>query len=221
MKRLWARGVAFGQDAFQRLCGWLGPRFFSQRYFELRYSKPDPWHYQTSPYEQLKYQRTLEILPAREFKSVLEIGCSEGVFTEKIARIGSEVLGVDISVTALERAKQRCAHLKNVRFQHLDIVKDEIENGFELVFCAEVLYYLGKHEVLQKICAKIAQSLTDDGYLVLVNAWPASRRLHRVFQEHPQLQLVCEEVYEDKLRPYAISLFKKARSHELSNTNPS
>lgn len=211
MRRLWALGVAFGQDACQRLYGWLGPRFFSQRYFERRYSKPDPWHYQTSPYEQLKYQRTLESLPKKEFQKILEVGCSEGVFTEKIARMGSEVLGVDVSVTALERAKQRCAHLKNVRFRHLDIVKDEIENGFDLIFCAEVLYYLGPREI-RKICEKITQSLTDEGHLVLVNAWPASRRLHRAFQEHPQLQLVREGVYEDKLRPYAISLFKKARS---------
>jgi len=212
MKGLFARGVAFGQDVFQRLYGWLGPRFFSQRYFERRYSKPDPWHYQTSPYEQFKYQRTLEILPKKEFQKILEVGCSEGVFTEKIARMGSEVLGVDISTTALERAQRRCAHLKNVRFRQLDILKDELEKGFELVFCAEVLYYLGKRQVLQKICAKIVRSLTDDGYLVLVDAWPASRRLHRVFQENPQLQLVREEVYEDKLRPYAISLFKKTRS---------
>ena len=212
MRRLWALGVAFGQDFFQRLYGWLGPRFFSRNYFERRYSKPDPWHYQNSPYEQLKYQRTLEILPKREFKKILEIGCSEGVFTQKIAGLTQEVLGVDISTMALERAQRRCAHLKNVRFQPLDIVKDQIENGFDLIFCAEVLYYLGKREVLQKICAKIVGSLTYDGYLVLVNAWPASKRLHLVFQEHPQLQLVQEEVYEDKLRPYAISLFKKRRS---------
>ncbi len=211
MRRLWALGVAFGQDVFQRLYGWLGPRFFSKSYFERRYSKPDPWHYQTSPYEQLKYQRTLEILPKRDYKKILEIGCSEGIFTQKIAGFSQEVLGVDISTTALKRAKQRCAHLTNVHFQHIDIVKDEIENGFDLIFCAEVLYYLGQREVLQKICEKLVGSLTAEGYLVLVNAWPASKRLHSVFQEHPQLQLQREEVYEDKLRPYAISLFKKKR----------
>lgn len=213
MKKLFALGVALGQDAFQRLCGWLGPRFFSQSYFERRYAKkPDPWDYQTSPYEQLKYQRTLEILPQREFKKILEIGCSEGVFTQKIAGLGLDVLGIDISAVALERAKQRCANLTNVRFQYLDIVQGELENGFDLVFCAEVLYYLSKREVLQKICDKSTQSLADRGHLVLVNVWPAARRLHSIFEEHFELKLVREEVYEDKLRPYVISLFQKAPS---------
>ena len=66
---------------------WLGNgdrRFeFEKRYLE----HGDVWNYETSDYERDKYSRTLDFIRSarRGNASVLEVGCSVGVFTELLA----------------------------------------------------------------------------------------------------------------------------------------
>jgi len=188
----------------------LGPLIFSRRYFEYRYRRRlDPWGYETSPYERRKYQKTLEILPKRSYRRALEVGCSIGVFTEELAKLGvaSEILGVDISEEALGRAGERLARFKSVRLLCLDIARDPLEGPFDLIFCAEVLFYLGIRNVL-RVRDKLTCALEEGGHLVLVDPWPLSRRLHGIFKAHPKLELLAEHIEPDPLRPYAIALFK-------------
>ena len=54
-------------------------------YWNAVFSKEDPWGY-TNAYEQQKYSHTLEMLPEIPISRVLEIGCAEGLFTEKISK---------------------------------------------------------------------------------------------------------------------------------------
>ncbi|MER9045648.1 nodulation S family protein, partial [Mesorhizobium sp. M0817] len=52
------------------------------------FATEDPWNY-GSPYEQEKYQRQLEILPAGPIGRSLELACAEGHFTRQLApRVG-------------------------------------------------------------------------------------------------------------------------------------
>ncbi len=120
------------------------PWFFSEAHFEGLYrKKEDPWNYTQSPYEQEKYEKTLQAIP-KDVHSILEVGTSEGVFTERLLRAGKRVFGIDISQTALERAKKRLApYGSQVTLQKLDIVRDEPEGAFDLILASEVLYYLG------------------------------------------------------------------------------
>lgn len=189
----------------------LGSRLFSRRYFEYRYRRRiDPWSYETSPYEQRKYQQTLEILPQRPCRRILEVGCSIGVFTERLAleNIASEIVGIDVAETALERARRRLAALPNVKLQRLDITRDSLAGTFDLIFCAEVLYYLGVQNI-PLVRDKLVKALEAEGYLVLVHPWPLSRQLHKRFFECPELLLVKEHVERDAERPYAITLYAK------------
>jgi SAM-dependent methyltransferase len=191
--------------------GIFGPRLFSRRYFEYRYRwRSDPWSYESSPYEQRKYQKTLEILPRRRYKRALEIGCSIGVFTEKLAEEGlaAEIVGVDLSQTALTRARERLGRFEAVQLCLLDITRDPIEGSYDLIFCAEVLFYLGLKNV-QYVREKLVAALRGGGHLVLVNPWPMARRLHQGFSESPELQLVKEHLERDRSRPYVVALFEK------------
>jgi SAM-dependent methyltransferase len=190
--------------------GLFGPLLFSRRYFEYRYRKrEDPWEYESSPYERRKYQKTLEILPKKGYRRALEVGCSIGVFTEELAKrgIAAEILGIDISQKALDRAGERLAGFETVRLKCLDITRDPLEGSYDLIFCAEVLFYLGMKNV-QRVRDKLIGALEEGGHIVLVDPWPLSRKLHGVFQAHPGLQLISEHVEPDPLRPYAIALFQ-------------
>jgi hypothetical protein len=55
-------------------------------HFERLYrSNPDPWGFDTSPYEQAKYRQTLAAVGARRFTAGLEVGCSIGILTRMLA----------------------------------------------------------------------------------------------------------------------------------------
>ena len=88
---------------------WLGNldrRFeFEKRYLE----HGDYWNYEASDYERAKYGRTMDcILALRSGNaSVLEVGCSVGVFTELLAAQFEQVTAIDISQEALALAARR------------------------------------------------------------------------------------------------------------------
>src|SRR4029453_5273600 len=88
--------------------------------WESLFTVPDPWGYR-SPYEQRKYEHTLELLPDGPLDRVLELACAEGHFTAQLAPKVGGLLAVDIAATALERAKARCRDFDHVSYQQLDM----------------------------------------------------------------------------------------------------
>ncbi|MEP9410710.1 MAG: glycosyltransferase [Candidatus Brocadia sp.] len=139
-------------------------------YFERIFAaRPDPWKY-TSPYEQKKYEQTLDMLPSGRIRTALELACAEGHFTVKLASLVDDLVAADISQIALDRAARRCANLKNVRFVHLDLTKDPLPGRFELIICSEVLYYVGGQKALKDIAHKLVKALESWGYLLMAHA---------------------------------------------------
>jgi hypothetical protein len=70
------------------------------------------------------------------------IGWGEGRFTALLAERVEELVAVDISETALRRARDRCRGCANVRFERLVFSTDPLPNALDLIVCSEVLYYL-------------------------------------------------------------------------------
>ena len=74
-------------------------------FFEDLYVKsPDPFDFETSAYEAAKYQHTVATFPRAHYKQAVEIGCSIGVLTSRLAEKCNSLLGLDISEQALVRA---------------------------------------------------------------------------------------------------------------------
>lgn len=48
------------------------------RFDDAYRENPDPWCFATSPYEQAKYQKTIESLPRDRYRAAIEVGCSIG-----------------------------------------------------------------------------------------------------------------------------------------------
>lgn len=180
------------------------------RFFERRFRRPDPWNYDQSPYERRKYELMLAILPRRGYRRALDLGCAEGLFTRRLVDSGvaQEAIGVDVSSRAVARAQARCADLARVEFHHLDIRTSLPEGEFDLVFCSEVLYYLGYWRI-RSVAEKLAEKVLPGGHVVLVSAWPAARVIHRPFLRHPAFKLVAEHVERDPARPYAITCLER------------
>ncbi|WP_428485103.1 class I SAM-dependent methyltransferase [Rhodopila sp.] len=162
-------------------------------------SNPDPWGFQTDPYEQAKYRRSIEVLEAallsrdgpdnpaprarlsghdtgkttdlssRRFTAGLEVGCSIGVLTRMLAPLCDTLLGLDIVDQALEAAVKRCADRPWVRFQRMRMPDEWPDQRFDLILFSEVLYFLTPHDIRR--CADRAKHSLLPGARVLLVNW--------------------------------------------------
>jgi 2-polyprenyl-3-methyl-5-hydroxy-6-metoxy-1,4-benzoquinol methylase/phosphoglycolate phosphatase-like HAD superfamily hydrolase len=138
-------------------------------YFEALYlTQPDPWGFETSAYEVHKYAATIAALPRARYRSALEIGCSIGVLTEQLANRCESLLAIDVSQQAIDRAKQRCQNLPQVRFERMAVPDRYPDQRFDLVLVSEVGYYWGLTG-LQAAQQQTLEHLEPGGHLLLVH----------------------------------------------------
>ncbi len=127
---------ALRREAFHRA------HYFPDNYDELehlfRWSR-DPWHFETSAYERERLVSLFETVQQYPHERILEIGCAEGVFTSRLSQISNDVVAIDVSPTALARARERCT---NATFIHSSLEEFRCDRRFDLVVCAETLYYV-------------------------------------------------------------------------------
>ncbi|MEI4473684.1 polysaccharide deacetylase family protein [Frigidibacter sp. MR17.24] len=136
--------------------------------WEQVFATEDPFGY-SSAYEQVKYERTLELLPRGRIGRALELACAEGHFTMQLAGQVDALLAADISDQALARAAARCAGHDNVLYRQIDVARDAIPGGQDLITCSEFLYYLDGPETLAAVAAKIRDALAPGGVVVMAN----------------------------------------------------
>lgn len=192
--------------------------------FDLMYRcKKDPWNYSSSAYEKEKYGETLEAISGRKFRRILEVGCAEGVFTDMLAAYGDELFAVDVSKTALERAKCRNAENHHVKFDCINIENECLQGKFDLILCSEVLCYLDTPERVAKVRDKMTECLEPGGCFLLVHmrllkedesGHPTpvtglprigAKTVHGVFRKSEKLKVVYENI-----KPlYVITLLEK------------
>ncbi len=138
-------------------------------YFERLYADdPDPWDYETSAYEAAKYDATLGALPRARYRSALEVGCSVGVLTERLAARCERLLALDGAAQPLERARARCRRLTHVRLEEGSVPASFPAGRFDLVVLSEVGYYLSP-AALDRLREHLARGLELGGHLVLVH----------------------------------------------------
>jgi protein-L-isoaspartate O-methyltransferase len=206
---------AFAGERWLRLrFAWVertGGRFYSAARLDRLYAEnPDPWAYVGDPGAEQRRQLTLEALPRPRYRRLLEIGCAEGWMTELLAERADELLCVDISAVAVERARRRCERFSHVHFRVLDVVAGAPDGHFDAVVCCGVLVMLPAWSQRGVRDALVA-ALRPGGDLVLENqtdAYPgqlAGRNVEAGFRQHPQLTLQSHRHVVD----YDISVFRR------------
>src|ERR1700735_4735130 len=105
----------------------------SELFFETKYrANSDPWKFSTSDYEQRRYDAIVRNLGGRRHRRAFAPGCSVGALTIRLAAICDEVVAGDISPTAVDLAKERCKHLKNVSLARLSFPEQLPVGTFDL-----------------------------------------------------------------------------------------
>lgn len=149
----------------------MRPRL-SAAFFDALYARdPDPWDFATSAYEHEKYDATVGALGGRRYGSALEVGCSIGVLTERLAAHAGRLLAIDAAEVAAAAARKRLAALAHVTVERREIPEDFPDGPFELIVCSEVLYYLDQ-PAFEAMLDAIARELT--GSLLAVHWRPGT-----------------------------------------------
>jgi 2-polyprenyl-3-methyl-5-hydroxy-6-metoxy-1,4-benzoquinol methylase len=177
--------------------------------FDFHHREPDRWSYETSPYERERFAAVLKGIGPGPHERVLEVGCSEGVFTRALAaddRVGT-VTAADVSPRALETARRRCEGQSNVSFVSGSIVNAAPPGPFDLIICSEVLYYVGGRRAA--VARELAQRLAPGGIMVLEHVHPESGRLHAPFIHSAGLEVLERTVVRHALRPFEVLALRR------------
>jgi SAM-dependent methyltransferase len=184
----------------------------SRQFFEDIYCEdPDPWKFALSGYELGRYKTSLEALGSRRFNRCFEPGCSIGVLTQKLAQICGIVKAMDISPTAVERARVRCAGLENVNIV-CGALPDEIPTGtFDLIVFSEIGYYF-EGEKLKSLISMLVSRMEDRAVLLGVH-WLGSSPDHILSGDevHETISKLdgLERVHEERRTGYRIDRWER------------
>lgn len=125
----------------------------------------DPWGQERDSTDRAIALNLLERVGA---KRVLELGSGLGVFTDEIRRAGFDVLGVDVSQTAVDRAR---ASWPECRFVAGDVLDRWVYDDFrpDVIVMAQVTWY-----VLDKLDEFLSMYRGLDAYLLhMLVTYPA------------------------------------------------
>lgn len=103
----------------------------------------DSWH--QDDMRLLTKQISLVLLNRYNFNNVLDVGCGKGAFTHLLKKENNQVTGIDVSKTAIKRAKDRypdisfaCVDLTEASFKKMPFFAEH----YDLIVFMEVLSYL-------------------------------------------------------------------------------
>lgn len=194
------------------------------RIFERKYRTPDPFgicsDHKSGAYQQRKLRLTARQVPAGCYRRILDVGCGEGLMVNLLAddHPMAQVVGVDISEGAIQRGRELVGDNDRIELLAMDILRRTPAGKFDLIVCAEVLYYLGP-ERGRRLAARLRELLSPRGVLVLQHPWPESEELHRDFDQEPGLHTLDTLVDPDPHRPFAVTRCRRA-AVPLAPTSP-
>jgi hypothetical protein len=127
---------------------------------EIRSDIPNLWAFETSPYEQERYDRTCAVLAEAGKESapasILEIGACEGVMTRRLRTLfpGAKIYAVEVDPVFAHRLREGLANDPDTDIIEASVL--DIPLSADLVLLAEVLYLVPERtmDILGRVKAK-------------------------------------------------------------------
>lgn len=163
-------------------------------YFNQLYEQnDDPWSYADRWYEHRKRAICLSLLLYDQYEKVLELGCSNGIFSQELAERCQNLLCIDANERAVYLAQQRLSSATHVKVLQKQLPDNFPEDHYDLIVISEIGYYLTRNELLKLIdlCQK---NLTDNGMILLCHwRYPIEgfelngEKVHSLFKQEMKL----------------------------------
>jgi 2-polyprenyl-3-methyl-5-hydroxy-6-metoxy-1,4-benzoquinol methylase len=144
---------------------WRHPSSFDS-IFSVR---EDPWESTTSPSERERFAVTFSVLDASgipRFGTAVELGCAEGIFTERLAPRCSDLQALDYSEVALSRARERLAGHPRITFRRWDMRREPLTGSYDLVVAMGVLTSLYRPGDVRRVSAQVVHAVKPGGFLL-------------------------------------------------------
>ncbi|MCU1285366.1 MAG: hypothetical protein JWO13_1716 [Acidobacteriales bacterium] len=129
----------------------------------------DKWDF-TAPAELFRHRVAIDAVKkirGDEWGDVLEVGCESGVFTQQLAPIVRSLTACDVSASSCQTASESCAKFLNVEVLNLNILKQDINKQFDLVFLMGVFCYFKGNARKLRVAAKLTNALRHGGLLLV------------------------------------------------------
>jgi SAM-dependent methyltransferase len=188
-------------------------RDFWDRFYDGR--NPDPFGFDGSLEEAMKFDRTLALCGDGPFDRALEVGCSVGTFTEALAPRCGALLAVDIAPDAARRAADRLAAATHVTCEARDLSKEFPVGPFDLIVVSDVLYYWTVEEI-KTAFRRAEDTLAPGGRLVAMHYVPRMGSLldggevHDILASASRLPHTLSTVEEfGEGRPYRVDCYER------------
>lgn len=143
-------------------------RWWQERFYQ---SMEDPYGFASSDYESRKYHQSLQAIRTTHpapIDRALEIGAAEGVFTEMLASLAQNTVGLELSETAVARANQRLSAVPGASVEVSRLPATLPSGQFDVIVASDVLYYFPS-DVLAELLPRLEDALSPGGVLVVVN----------------------------------------------------
>jgi predicted TPR repeat methyltransferase len=112
-----------------------------------------------------RYDAIMQNIAHRRYRSIYEPGCSVGVLTSRLAAIGDRIDAMDLSMTAVQRARKRCQPFPHVHVSHGRLPEDLPDRKFDLIVFSEIGYYFPK-ELLFTLTTTLLDKLALGGTFI-------------------------------------------------------
>jgi SAM-dependent methyltransferase len=109
------------------------------------WKRGDPWDLESSEYERDRCAHLRSMLRGRRYARMLEIGCGAGYLTRLLAPYADQVVALDVSQTAIDRARALGAGPAVVDFRVANIMdyKPQVDGPWDLIVFSDTICYLG------------------------------------------------------------------------------
>lgn len=132
-------------------------------------------------------------LQRADIKRILEIGCGAGDFSIALAKMGKDVVAVDLSRRQIERAKQKASQegvLQGIEFIAGDVLQQEFGRTFDAVIAWSSIHHFPD---IDKLLTKLDTLLNSNGLMVF------HEPLQHCFNGYSQPVAVCAEYLKRKM----------------------
>ena len=138
------------------------------------WKRGDPWDFESSEYERGRCAHLLQLIEGRRYARTLEIGCGAGYLTRQLASLADQILALDISQTAIDRARTLGAAPAAVDFRVGNIMeyKPEADGPWDLIVFTDTICYLGWRYSFFDVAwfaRQMRDALARDGRLLMAN----------------------------------------------------
>ena len=144
-------------------------------FMDSLWERGDPWDIEKSAYERDRCVQLLKMLEGKRYDRVLEIGCGAGYLTRLLTTHADHIVALDISQTAIDRARSHGTGGTQVDFRVANIMeyKPHVDGPWDLVVFSDTMCYLGWLYPLFDVAwlaVQIFEATRSGGQLMLANS---------------------------------------------------